>query len=51
MNLFVGEGSLLSVLDELGFEGWVGCEYRPKLGTQAGGTSAGLGWLKRQALG
>jgi hydroxypyruvate isomerase len=37
---------LFSVLDELGFEGWVGCEYRPKLGTQPGGTSAGLGWLK-----
>jgi hydroxypyruvate isomerase len=37
---------LFSVLDELGFDGWVGCEYRPKLGTQPGGTSAGLGWLK-----
>ena len=37
---------LFSVLDELGYEGWVGCEYRPKLGTQLGGTSAGLGWLK-----
>lgn len=37
---------LFSVLDELGFKGWVGCEYRPKLGTQPGGTSAGLGWLK-----
>ena len=37
---------LFSVLDDLGYEGWVGCEYRPKLGTQLGGTSAGLGWLK-----
>ena len=37
---------LLSVLDELGYSGWVGCEYRPGRGMQAGGTSAGLGWLK-----
>ena len=32
---------LLTLLDELGYAGWVGCEYRPKAGT-----SAGLGWLK-----
>ena len=32
---------LFRLLDELGYSGWVGCEYRPK-----GGTSAGLGWLK-----
>ena len=38
---------LFSVLDALGYTGWVGCEYRPKAGMQAGGTSAGLGWLKR----
>jgi len=37
---------LFSVLDELGYSGWVGCEYRPARGTQIGGTSAGLGWLK-----
>jgi hydroxypyruvate isomerase len=37
---------LFSVLDELGFDGWVGCEYRPLKGGQAGGTSSGLGWLK-----
>ena len=29
-------------MDELGYGGWVGCEYRP-----AGKTEAGLGWLKR----
>ena len=29
------------VLDELGYAGWVGCEYRPQ-----GATRAGLGWLK-----
>jgi len=32
---------LFRLLDELGYAGWVGCEYRPK-----GGTSAGLGWLQ-----
>ena len=28
-------------LDELGYDGWVGCEYRPRAGTVAG-----LGWTK-----
>ena len=37
---------LFSLLDSLGYEGWVGCEYRPQRGSQAGGTCAGLGWLK-----
>jgi hydroxypyruvate isomerase len=32
---------LFRLLDELGYDGWIGCEYRPKAGT-----SAGLGWLK-----
>lgn len=32
---------LFDLIDELGFEGWIGCEYRPK-----GDTSAGLGWAK-----
>ncbi len=40
---------LLQVIDEVakatGWEGWVGCEYRPRLGAQAGGTTAGLGWM------
>ena len=27
---------LLSMIDELGFDGWVGCEYRPRAGTLAG---------------
>ena len=31
---------LFGLMDELGYAGWVGCEYRPK-----GGTSAGLGWM------
>lgn len=29
-----------------GWEGWIGCEYRPRLGTAPGATSAGLGWMK-----
>jgi hydroxypyruvate isomerase len=33
-------------LDRLGYRGWVGCEYRPAR-PGPGGTSAGLGWLRR----
>jgi hydroxypyruvate isomerase len=32
---------LFQLLDDLGYEGWIGCEYRP-----AGKTLDGLGWLK-----
>jgi hydroxypyruvate isomerase len=32
---------LFALLDELDYRGWVGCEYRPLVGT-----SAGLGWMK-----
>jgi hydroxypyruvate isomerase len=28
-------------LDALGYDGWIGCEYRPR-----GGTSEGLGWVR-----
>ncbi len=38
---------LFSVIDELRYQGWVGCEYRPKLGGEPGGTSRGLGWLRK----
>jgi hydroxypyruvate isomerase len=37
---------LFNVIDELGYEGWVGCEYRPARGTMTGGTSQGLAWLR-----
>ena len=41
---------LFGVIDEVStacdWDGWIGCEYRPKHGSQHGGTSAGLGWLK-----
>jgi hydroxypyruvate isomerase len=33
---------LFGLLDELGYDGWIGCEYRP-----ANGTVEGLGWMKK----
>ncbi len=42
---------LFKVIDEVSqqcnWQGWIGCEYRPKNGGQPGGTSQGLGWLKK----
>ncbi|MEO8668457.1 MAG: TIM barrel protein [Bauldia sp.] len=35
---------LFRVIDEIGYKGWVGCEYRP-----LGGTVAGLGWREKLA--
>lgn len=32
---------LFDIIDNLGYQGWIGCEYRPRAGT-----SAGLGWIK-----
>ena len=32
---------LFSLLDEIGYDGWIGCEYRP-----AGKTTDGLNWFK-----
>jgi 2-dehydrotetronate isomerase len=37
---------LFDVIDELGYDGWIGCEYRPKRSGEAGGTSTGLAWLR-----
>lgn len=37
---------LFALLDDLGYDGWVGCEYRPRRGAVPGGTSAGLGWIR-----
>lgn len=36
---------LFDLLDTLGYSGWVGCEYRPRLGALPSGTSMGLAWL------
>lgn len=42
---------LFGVIDEVaaqcGWQGWVGCEYRPRMGAEPGGTSRGLGWRPR----
>ena len=32
---------LFDLIEELGFDGWIGCEYLPE-----GETTAGLGWAK-----
>jgi 2-dehydrotetronate isomerase len=37
---------VLGLLDEIGYRGWVGCEYRP-----AAETEAGLGWARRWGVG
>jgi 2-dehydrotetronate isomerase len=37
---------LFDLLDEIGYGGWVGCEYRPEAGTLAG-----LGWGRRWGIG
>jgi hydroxypyruvate isomerase len=34
------------LLDELGYDGWIGCEYSPRAGTVEG-----LGWRERLAAG
>ena len=37
---------LFDLFDEIGYVGWIGCEYRPK-----GETTAGLGWAERYGIG
>jgi hydroxypyruvate isomerase len=37
---------LFDLLDALGYAGWVGCEYRPR-----GGTEDGLGWAAKYGIG
>jgi hydroxypyruvate isomerase len=36
---------LFKLLDELGYDGWIGCEYKP-----AASTEAGLGWRQQMAI-
>ena len=36
---------LFQEIDALAYPGWIGCEYRPRLGLQSGATRAGLSWL------
>ena len=35
----INYANVFAELDRLGYDGWIGCEYRPKAGTEAG-----LGW-------
>lgn len=42
----VNYSHLFELIDETGYEGWIGCEYRPR-----GDTMAGLGWAKRWGIG
>ncbi len=37
---------LFDLFDEIGYAGWIGCEYRPK-----GDTVKGLGWAKKYGIG
>jgi hydroxypyruvate isomerase len=41
---------LFRVIDEVslqcGWDGWLGCEYRPALGAADGATSEGLNWFR-----
>ncbi|MES2400694.1 MAG: 2-oxo-tetronate isomerase [Pseudomonadota bacterium] len=41
---------LFSVLEELGYKGWIGGEYKPVRGNQPGATADGLGWLRAARL-
>ena len=41
---------LFSVLEELGYAGWIGGEYRPLRGAAAGATRDGLGWFRAAGL-
>jgi hydroxypyruvate isomerase len=35
---------LFDLIDALGYDGWIGCEYRPRRGAEPGATTDGLGW-------
>ncbi|AML52601.1 2-oxo-tetronate isomerase [Falsihalocynthiibacter arcticus] len=41
----INHSYLLQSLDRLAYDGWVGCEYKPRTST-----SAGLGWMKEMGV-
>ncbi len=49
LNYAVLFKAIEQVSQECGWDGWLGCEYRPALGAVAGGTSGGLGWMHTAA--
>lgn len=46
----VNYAQLFDVIDtvsaQCGWDGWIGAEYRPRYGAEAGGTTRGLGWVR-----
>nr|WP_323806061.1 hypothetical protein [Mesorhizobium sp. AR02] len=38
-------GTVFAALDQLGYTGWVGCEYRPRAGTDEG-----LRWVENLGI-
>lgn len=42
---------LFELMDLLGYDGWVGCEYAPHDKTQTGATKASLAWAEAYGLG
>jgi hydroxypyruvate isomerase len=44
----IDHGFLFRHLDRIGYDGWVGCEYKPA-NAGAHGTEAGLGWMRALA--
>jgi hydroxypyruvate isomerase len=36
---------LFAMLEEIGYTGWIGCEYKPRAGT-----AQGLGWMAEHGL-
>jgi hydroxypyruvate isomerase len=42
----IAYGAIFDALDALGYDGWIGCEYKPR-----SGTDEGLVWIKRLGLG
>ena len=49
LNYAVLFKAIEEVSKDCGWDGWLGCEYRPALGAMPGGTSGGLGWMHEQA--
>ena len=49
LNYAVLFKAIEEVSKDCGWDGWLGCEYRPALGAVPGGTSGGLGWMHEQA--
>ena len=47
LNYSVLFNTIEQVSKETGWDGWLGCEYRPALGAVSGGTSGGLNWMKK----